>query len=95
MNAISRPSKPAHTDQIEWPNGAGYTPCTPAYAEAVAEEQELMGELREAEEGRSKGLPYPKGYADLYERAHRAAARVVRLQATGHQGRGVRYAGAA
>jgi hypothetical protein len=83
---------PKHTDQIEWPNGAGYTRCTPEYAEALAEEQDLMGELREAEDKRARGLPYPAGYADLYERAHRAAARVVRLQATGHQGRGQRYA---
>lgn len=91
MNDITLSNVLAHTDQIEWANGAGYTPCTPDYAEAVEDERALTGELREAEDGRSRGLPYPIGYADLHERAHRAAARVVHLQATGHQGRGQRY----
>lgn len=80
----------AHTDQIEWPNGAGYTPCTPEYADAVSLERTLMAELRNMEQQYEAGRR-PADYARLYERAHRAADRVLKLQAAGHLGQGRRY----
>lgn len=79
-----------HTDQIEWPNGAGYTLCTPEYADAVASERALMTELRSMEQQYEAGRR-PAEYARLYERAHRAADHVLKLQAAGHLGQGRRY----
>lgn len=79
-----------HTHEIEWPNGKGYTLCTPEYADAIADECNLMARLRDMQREIEAGHS-PQGYADLYERAHRAADRVLFLQAAGHLGQGRRY----
>ena len=80
----------SYTDQIKWPNGAGYTPCTPEYADAVSLEQALMAELSDMVQRHEAGRR-PAEYARLYERAHRAADHVLKLQAAGHLGQGRCY----
>jgi hypothetical protein len=89
------PSKRLDFDHIiNWPNGRGSTRCTAEYAAAVDKERELMGALREMEAAHEEGCR-PRGYAargypDLYEAAHRAAAHVIQLHAQGHMGPAVR-----
>jgi hypothetical protein len=84
------PSKKLDFDHIiDWPNGLGSTQCTAEYAAAVDKERELFEDLREMEAAHEAGRR-PGGYPDLYEAAHRAAARVIQLHAQGHMGPAVR-----
>ena len=76
-----------HIDQIEWPNGAGYTPCTREYADAIDDRAGAHAAWQEA----ASDHRHPE-YAERYEAWQRAESAVLHLQAAGHLGRGIRYA---
>lgn len=66
-----------YNDEIEWPNGKGYTPCTEQYAKLCEKVEILQLQQNESPE--------------LYEEYHRAVSEQSKLIHEGHLGQGVRY----
>ncbi|ADJ24785.1 hypothetical protein Hden_2990 [Hyphomicrobium denitrificans ATCC 51888] len=71
-----------HDTAIEWPNGAGFTPCTREYAEVTDKINDLndfgrigMGDMS----------------SEDYETYNRLLVRRDELQLSGHLGESVRY----
>jgi hypothetical protein len=70
-----------HSATIDWPNGQGYTECTPEYA-AIYDEIEAI----KPADVRMDDLS-----AEDYETFNRLDSQRCQMQMAGHVGRGVRY----
>lgn len=74
---------PAFTSSIEWPNGEGYTPCTPEYA-AV---QDAIDDLNDFGAINMNDMT-----PENYERYNQLLSEADTMQASGqHLGKSVRY----
>jgi hypothetical protein len=70
---------------IEWPNGEGYTPCTKAYANKMAEKDAIFDP--NYDRGSIEDLD-----PEAYERYCRLDNELMTMQASGeHLGKSVRY----
>lgn len=80
-------SERAHTGCIEWPNGMGYTPCTPEYEDAAHAARDASEDWREVCDD-----PRHPEHGARYEAMCRAESALTRLQAEGgHMGEPVRF----
>ncbi len=71
-----------HDTAIEWPNGAGFTPCTREYADVNAKIDDLNDFGRIGMDDMSP---------ENYEEYNRLLNLQGELQLAGHLGKGVRY----
>lgn len=75
-----------HTDAIDWPNGAGYTPCTREYAEAMDQRDAIYDANHDRPERTLEDLS-----PEDYEAWHRLDQKLSELRHAGHMGEPVRF----
>jgi hypothetical protein len=73
-----------HSAAIDWPNGEGYTPCTPDYAAAMTAREEIYDP--NYDEGSLEDLS-----REEYEEWHNLNDKLHAMQANGHLGTPVRF----
>jgi hypothetical protein len=77
-------SKIEHNEQLEWPNGQGYTPCSTEYATTYDARNAIYNPN---EEGRTLNSLSAADYQEWCSLDHKLGT----LQLQGHTGKGVRY----
>lgn len=75
-----------HTDAIDWPNGEGYTPCTPEYASLMAERDRIYDANYDRPDRTLEDLS-----PEDYQRWHVLNDRLHTMQADGALGKPVRF----
>ncbi|MFA7243197.1 MAG: hypothetical protein WC091_24075 [Sulfuricellaceae bacterium] len=73
-----------YTAAIDWPNGDGYTPCTPEYA-ALMDERDAIFDAY-FDEGTTEDLS-----PENYERWYQLDSQLRQMQMAGALGVGIRY----
>lgn len=72
----------AHTEEIVWINGAGFTPCTQEYLDAITARNAIIDPYVNSEGHLDLNDMSPSDFHDYND----AEDRVVRLQGEGHMG---------